>query len=98
MIDITYDNIHITLYHIIQLLCQVYTDFPQESSLKSPRTEPKCVFIDLGAADGNTFDSFLANGYGPVKNCPHRQWQAILVEARKRNDGKMGYMDDITVI
>mmetsp|Transcript_33456 Transcript_33456/g.53579 ORF Transcript_33456/g.53579 Transcript_33456/m.53579 type:complete len:252 (-) Transcript_33456:47-802(-) len=46
------------------------------------RTEPRCVFIDLGAADGNTFDSFLANGYGPVKNCPrHGEWQAILVEA-----------------
>ena len=40
------------------------------------------MFIDLGAADGNTFDSFLSNGYGPVKNCPHGgDWQAILVEA-----------------
>ena len=58
-----------------------YTEFFHQ--LHGPaRTEPRCVFIDLGAADGNTFDSFLANGYGPVKNCPrHGEWQAILVEA-----------------
>ena len=49
---------------------------------KTSRTQPKCVFIDLGAADGNTFDNFLADGYGPVKNCPHGgDWEAILVEA-----------------
>ncbi|CAJ1448728.1 unnamed protein product [Effrenium voratum] len=52
-------------------------------SWKRPtRSEPKCVFIDLGAADGNTFDSFLADDYGPVHNCPHGgDWEAILVEA-----------------
>lgn len=49
---------------------------------KTSRTQPKCVFIDLGAADGNTFDNFLADGYGPVSNCPHGgDWEAILVEA-----------------
>ena len=49
---------------------------------KTARTQPKCIFIDLGAADGNTFDSFIANDYGPVKNCPHGgEWEAILVEA-----------------
>ena len=26
---------------------------------KTERTEPKCIFIDLGAADGNTFSKFL---------------------------------------
>ena len=26
---------------------------------KTARTEPKCIFIDLGAADGNTFAKFL---------------------------------------
>jgi FkbM family methyltransferase len=46
------------------------------------RTVPKCVFIDLGAANGNTFTSFLNNGYGPVANCPSGgQWEAFLVEA-----------------
>jgi len=45
------------------------------------RTVPKCVFIDLGAADGNTFQEFLGNKYGPVANCPGGQWEAYLVEA-----------------
>lgn len=49
---------------------------------KAPnRTRTHCVFIDLGAANGNTFDTFLQNGYGPVKNCPNGEWEAILVEA-----------------
>lgn len=47
----------------------------------SVRTVPKCVFIDLGAADGNSFKQFLANAYGPVANCPSGQWEALLVEA-----------------
>jgi FkbM family methyltransferase len=46
------------------------------------RTQPKCVFIDLGAADGNSFKHFLNNGYGPIANCPSGgQWEAYLVEA-----------------
>lgn len=45
------------------------------------RTIPKCVFIDLGAANGNSFQQFLANGYGPIANCPSGQWEALLVEA-----------------
>jgi len=45
------------------------------------RAVPKCVFIDLGAADGNSFQQFLANAYGPVANCPSGQWEAMLVEA-----------------
>lgn len=48
------------------------------------RTTPKCVFIDLGAADGNTFQHFMNNGYGPVANCPSSDWQAVLVEANPR--------------
>jgi len=44
--------------------------------------EPRCIFIDLGAANGNTFDHFLNDGYGPVKNCPSGgAYEAILVEA-----------------
>jgi len=35
----------------------------------------------LGAANGNSFQQFLANAYGPVANCPSGQWEALLVEA-----------------
>merc|ERR1719499_1749325 len=50
------------------------------------RTQPKCIWIDLGAADGNSFNSFLQNYYGPVANCPNGQWEAMLVEANPRFD------------
>lgn len=43
------------------------------------RTAGKCVFIDLGAANGNSFEEFLNNKYGPVANCA--DWEAVLVEA-----------------
>lgn len=55
---------------------------PDNALWKTPvRTIPKCMFIDLGAADGNSFNQFLANAYGPVANCPSGHWEAILVEA-----------------
>jgi len=51
----------------------------------SQRTAPKCVFIDLGAADGNTLIRFLENDYGVVSNCPSGgDWEALLVEANPR--------------
>jgi hypothetical protein len=50
------------------------------------RTTPKCIWIDLGAADGNSFNAFLNNYYGPVANCPSGQWEAVLVEANPRFD------------
>jgi len=53
------------------------------------RTTPKCIFIDLGAADGNSFRSFLSNGYGPVANCPSGQWEAWLVEANGEFSAKL---------
>mmetsp|Transcript_79374 Transcript_79374/g.222610 ORF Transcript_79374/g.222610 Transcript_79374/m.222610 type:complete len:268 (+) Transcript_79374:54-857(+) len=53
------------------------------------RTVPKCVFIDLGAADGNSFNHFLSNGYGPVSNCPSGEWEAHLVEANPRFDAPL---------
>jgi len=73
---------------------------PQQGEGKSPcscvassstwapckRTTPKCIWIDLGAADGNSFKSFLENYYGPVGNCPNGQWEAVLVEANPRFD------------
>lgn len=49
------------------------------------RTVPKCVFIDLGAADGNSFNAFLNDKYGAVANCPSGGlWEAVLVEANPR--------------
>eukprot|EP00928_Gymnodinium_smaydae_P001414 TRINITY_DN10524_c0_g1_i1.p1 TRINITY_DN10524_c0_g1~~TRINITY_DN10524_c0_g1_i1.p1 ORF type:complete len:291 (-),score=62.63 TRINITY_DN10524_c0_g1_i1:105-905(-) len=45
------------------------------------RTTPRCIFIDLGAADGNSFQSFLSDNYGPVGNCPSNTYEAFLVEA-----------------
>lgn len=59
--------------------CQCEANNP--AWVPSGRTVPKCVFIDLGAADGNSFQQFLANAYGPVANCPSGQWEALLVEA-----------------
>lgn len=54
--------------------------------VRTTRTIPKCVFIDLGAANGNSFYSFVTNDYGPVANCPSGQWEATLVEANPRFD------------
>mmetsp|Transcript_156320 Transcript_156320/g.271975 ORF Transcript_156320/g.271975 Transcript_156320/m.271975 type:complete len:296 (-) Transcript_156320:257-1144(-) len=54
-----------------------------------PRTTAKCVFIDLGAADGNTFKVFLQNGYTTISNCTANgpgAWEAILVEANPKFD------------
>jgi len=51
---------------------------------KTTRTTPECVFIDLGAANGNTFQYFVNNGYGAVSNCPNGKYQAVLVEANPR--------------
>jgi FkbM family methyltransferase len=57
---------------------------------KPTRTVPKCIFIDLGAADGNTFEDFLNNKYGPVQNCPHGgDWEAYLVEANPHFDAPL---------
>lgn len=53
------------------------------------RTEPKCIFIDLGAADGNTFQQFLNNDYGPLANCPSGKWEAYLVEANPHFDAPL---------
>jgi len=49
------------------------------------RTVPKCVFFDIGAGDGSTFQEFLKN-YDPVANCPSGQWEAYLLEANPQFD------------
>jgi len=52
---------------------------------KCTRTVAKCIFIDLGAANNNTLEAFLNNGYGSVADCPSGgQWEAVLVEANPR--------------
>jgi FkbM family methyltransferase len=53
---------------------------------KTMRNTPKCIFIDLGAANGNTFEDFTNNKYGEVKNCAHGtgDYEAFLVEANPR--------------
>lgn len=53
------------------------------------RTVARCVFIDLGAAHGNTFNAFMNNEYGPVASCPNGQWSAVLVEANPRFDAQL---------
>jgi len=68
--------------------CQCVASDP--SWKKCTRTVPRCVFIDLGAADGNSFNVFLKDGYGPVGKCPSVQWSAVLVEANPRFDSKLG--------
>lgn len=57
---------------------------------KCARTVPRCVFIDLGAADGNSFAHFLKDGYGPLGQCPSVDWHAMLVEANPRFDKQLG--------
>lgn len=49
---------------------------------KPTRTQPQCVFIDLGAADGNSFSQYLNDYYGVIQQCPSGGlWEAYLVEA-----------------
>mmetsp|Transcript_33602 Transcript_33602/g.62738 ORF Transcript_33602/g.62738 Transcript_33602/m.62738 type:complete len:307 (-) Transcript_33602:81-1001(-) len=48
------------------------------------RTLPNCVFIDLGAASGKTFQMFVNKKFGNHSSCRPGggvHWQAILVEA-----------------
>jgi len=72
-----------TDYQTSKAPCQCVSSDP--SWVRTSRTAPKCIFIDLGAADGNTFQDFLSNKYGPVANCPGGgQWEAFLVEANPR--------------
>lgn len=55
----------------------------------STRTSARCVFIDLGAADGNTFEVFLSGEYQDLANCTANgadAWDAILVEANPKFD------------
>lgn len=68
--------------------CQCVANDP--AWIPPTRTIPKCIFIDLGAADGNTFSDFLNGKYGSVPSCPSGgQWEAWLVEANPQFDAKL---------
>jgi len=57
---------------------------------KPSRTLPKCIFVDLGAADGNSFPPFLQGQYGPVADCGGAEnpgdYEIFLVEANPHFD------------
>eukprot|EP00747_Dinoflagellata_sp_TGD_P162565 gnl/TRDRNA2_/TRDRNA2_180287_c0_seq1.p1 gnl/TRDRNA2_/TRDRNA2_180287_c0~~gnl/TRDRNA2_/TRDRNA2_180287_c0_seq1.p1 ORF type:complete len:301 (-),score=74.64 gnl/TRDRNA2_/TRDRNA2_180287_c0_seq1:44-946(-) len=55
--------------------------YMQMASQSLARTTPKCIFIDLGASDGNSFQSFLDGKFGPLEKCADGKWEAYLVEA-----------------
>eukprot|EP00403_Amphidinium_massartii_P012495 CAMPEP_0178415290 /NCGR_PEP_ID=MMETSP0689_2-20121128/23476_1 /TAXON_ID=160604 /ORGANISM="Amphidinium massartii, Strain CS-259" /LENGTH=315 /DNA_ID=CAMNT_0020036607 /DNA_START=103 /DNA_END=1047 /DNA_ORIENTATION=- len=57
--------------------------------VQATRTDPECVFIDLGAADGNTFKEFLKDKYGSVAGCPNGKYKAVLVEANPRFNSEL---------
>lgn len=61
--------------------CKCQSDSPSWSV--PARTKPKCIFIDVGAAEGGEFRKFLNNEYGDVKNCGYMtgDYEAYLVEA-----------------
>ena len=59
--------------------CQCQSD---TSAIPRPtRTKPRCIFIDLGAADGNSYNAFLRGEYGNLADCPNQEYEAYLVEA-----------------
>jgi len=69
-------------------------DLGQSGWLPNRRSAPKCIFIDLGAADGNTLKDFVGGKYGAVANCPGGgQWEAKLVEANPRFDAQLKAME-----
>eukprot|EP00933_Yihiella_yeosuensis_P060972 TRINITY_DN63786_c0_g1_i1.p1 TRINITY_DN63786_c0_g1~~TRINITY_DN63786_c0_g1_i1.p1 ORF type:complete len:255 (-),score=40.09 TRINITY_DN63786_c0_g1_i1:209-973(-) len=61
---------------------------------RANRADAKCVFIDLGAGSGRAFEAFVADKFGPVKNCPHGTWEAILVEANPNFEGALRKVSD----
>jgi len=79
-------SLHTTGSQGMPCQCSVF----QQTWKRTTRTVPKCIFIDLGAADGNTLKDFVNGVYGPVQNCPSGgQWEATLVEANPRFDAAL---------
>lgn len=70
--------------------CQTYS----YSWTPTERTTPKCIFIDLGAANGNTLQEWMMNKFGPVQGCPNGgDWEAFLVEANPRFTPQLQALD-----
>lgn len=66
------------------------------------RSEPMCIFVDLGAAAGDTFRDFLHGEYGNITGCPGGKWKSTLIEANPRFDSqlqniKREYHDDVSL-
>jgi len=74
--------------------CAAFDDAWQAPSRKLP----KCIFLDLGAADGNTYHSFLQDKFGPVANCGTTEnpgdFEAFLVEANPVFDAPLQQLSD----
>jgi len=84
---------HSSSFQVTDPTCQCLANDP--SWKKTTRTEAKCIFIDLGAADGNTFATFTENGYGKVHNCPTGgKWEAFLVEANPQFTSQLNALQE----
>jgi len=67
---------------------------PFDSSWKKPtRTVPKCIYFDLGAAGGNSFQLFLEGKFGSLQSCGTSEnkgdYEAYLLEANPYFDSAL---------
>lgn len=67
---------------------------PFDPSWRRPlRTLQKCIYIDLGAADGNSFRPFLKGRFGSLEKCGTSEnsgeYEAFLLEANPRFDSAL---------
>jgi len=95
-VTVTPPHVATQVQHVVRSNATAKGKIPCQCEATNPswqrptRTVPKCVFIDLGAADGNSFNAFLNNKYGALTNCPSGgQWEAVLVEANPRFDAPL---------
>jgi len=48
-----------------------------------------CIFMDLGAANGDAFRDFLRGSYGKIAECPGGKWKSTLIEANPQFDSQL---------
>jgi len=70
-----------------------------ESAWQPPSERlPRCIYVDLGAADGNSYKPFLEGKFGPVENCGTTEnpgdFEAFLVEANPFFDTTLQNLGD----
>jgi len=70
-----------------------------DSTWQRPSTRlPKCIYVDLGAADGNSYKPFLEGKFGPIENCGTKDnagdFEAFLVEANPFFDVSLRQLSD----